>query len=120
VKAVGNTNRVPHVIDDGHLFGGFLGQPPATKRTATKARSQSMKHMETISDAALDQVTGGLSFSLDLNTGLKVESSLGSVSIASPITLATDLLKGVASSIGNVISSLGNSLVDIGKLFNFS
>src|SRR5690348_5424221 len=56
-----------------------------------------MTQFEIIDDADLEQVKGGLSFSLgfDTKTGISAETPLGSFTIPSPLTIASDLITGV-------------------------
>jgi hypothetical protein len=81
-----------------------------------------MKNLVTIEDAALEQVTGGLSFSIgfDTKSGLTASSPLGDLSIPNPFNIAKDLFTGASKAIGDLISKVGTKLVDVGQLFNFS
>ena len=82
-----------------------------------------MTKFETIEDAAMEQVKGGLSFSLGFDVsgdGVSVDSSLGSLSIPNPITIATDLFSGLAGGFGKLLGQVGNKLTDLGQLFDFS
>jgi hypothetical protein len=82
-----------------------------------------MTNFETIEDAAMEQVKGGLSFSLGFDvskSGVSLDSPLGSVSIPNPISIATDLVSTLTGSLGNLISKVGNKLSDLGQLFDFS
>jgi hypothetical protein len=79
-----------------------------------------MKQFETIEDSQLDHVAGGLSFSLGLDTGLSIESSLGSISIPSPIAVATDLVGSISGKLGDLLKTVGTKLGQLGQLFDFS
>lgn len=81
-----------------------------------------MQEIETIDDATLEHVQGGLSFNLgfDTTTGLTASGPLGSIQIPSPITIAKDLFTGITSGLGDFISKFGNQLSKLGQLFNFS
>lgn len=82
-----------------------------------------MTNFEVIEDAAMEQVKGGLSFNLgfDLsNTGLTVDSPLGSLSVPNPISIATDVFSTLTGKVGELISKVGNKLSDLGQLFDFS
>jgi hypothetical protein len=82
---------------------------------------QNMTQFEIIDDAALEQVKGGLSFSLDIgNDGISAETPLGSIKVPNPLTVAEDLIKGVAKGVGDLLSKFGGSLVKLGQLFDFS
>ena len=82
-----------------------------------------MVEFEVIDDAAMEQVKGGLSFSLGLDvshTGVSVDSPLGSFSVPNPISVATDVFKTIGGSLGDLITKLSGKLTDIGQLFSFS
>jgi hypothetical protein len=82
-----------------------------------------MTNFEVIEDAAMEQVKGGLSFSLGFDvskSGISLDSPIGSVSIPNPISIAGDLFKTLTGSVGELISKVGNKLSDLGQLFDFS
>jgi len=82
-----------------------------------------MTNFEVIEDAAMEQVKGGLSFSLGFDvskSGISLDSPVGSLSIPNPITVATDLFSGLAGGLGKLLSKVGNKLSDLGQLFDFS
>jgi hypothetical protein len=81
-----------------------------------------MTQFEIIDDAELEQVKGGLSFSLgfDSQTGISAETPLGSINIPSPLTVASDLIKGVTKGVGDLLTKFGGQLVKLGQLFDFS
>ena len=82
-----------------------------------------MTKFEMIDDAAMEQVKGGLSFSLGFDiskTGVSLDSPLGSLSISNPISIAGDLLSTLTGKVGELISKVGNKLSDLGHLFDFS
>jgi hypothetical protein len=117
VKAVGNTNRVPHVMQTA-ISSVVVGHPMKN----STARSRAMTNFETIEDSQLDNVVGGLGFSLNFDTksGLSADTPLGSIEVPSPITIAKDLLTGVTGKLGDVLVKFGNNLKGLGQLFNFS
>ncbi len=81
-----------------------------------------MTNVEFIEDSALENVVGGLSFNLglDTKTGLTASGPLGSISIPSPLTLAQNLFTGVTSKLGDFLVKFGGDLKDLGHLFDFS
>jgi hypothetical protein len=86
-----------------------------------------MNDFEMIDDAALDNVTGGLSLSFGslsvdatLGDGLSVESDLGSLSVESPITIAENVFSTATGAISDLLSGFGTALTDLGNLFKFS
>ena len=81
-----------------------------------------MTHFETIDDSAMEQVKGGLSFSIGFDTtdGLSVDSPLGMVEIPSPITLAKDVFKTLGGAVGGLLEAVGSKLTQLGQLFDFS
>jgi len=81
-----------------------------------------MTNFEIIDDADLEQVKGGLSFSLafDTKTGVSGEGPLGSFSIPSPLTIAKDLITGVTQGLGDFLTKFGSKLGQLGQLFDFS
>ena len=79
-----------------------------------------MKQFETIDESELDHVAGGLSFNLGLDTGISIESSLGSISVPSPITVATDLVGTLTGKVGELLQRVGTKLGQLGQLFDFS
>jgi hypothetical protein len=81
-----------------------------------------MNDFEIIDDAALEQVKGGLSFSLgfDSDSGLTATSPLGSLTLPNPLHIAEDLLKGAAKGVGDLLTKFGGQLVKLGQLFDFS
>jgi len=80
-----------------------------------------MTQFEIIDDAALEHVKGGLSFSLGIDqNGISAETPLGSIKVSNPLTVAEDLIKGVAKGVGDLLTKFGGSLVKLGQLFDFS
>jgi hypothetical protein len=79
-----------------------------------------MKQFETIDDSQLDNVAGGLSFNLGLDTGISITSSLGSISVPSPITVATNLVGTLSGKVGELLTKVGTKLGQLGQLFDFS
>ena len=80
-----------------------------------------MTNFETIEDSQLDNVVGGLGFSLNFDKGgISADTPLGSIEVQNPITIAKDLLTGVTGKLGDVLVKFGNNLKGLGQLFNFS
>jgi hypothetical protein len=80
-----------------------------------------MTQFEIIDDAALEHVKGGLSFSLGIDqNGISAETPLGSIKVPNPLTVAGDLIKGLTSGVGELLTKFGGSLVKLGQLFDFS
>ena len=82
-----------------------------------------MTHFEMIDDAAMDQVKGGLSFNFGIDVsgdGLSLDTPIASVSVPNPISIATDVFKTLGGKIGDLISTVGTKLTDLGHLFSFS
>jgi len=79
-----------------------------------------MKQFETIEDSQLEHVAGGLSFNFGLDTGLSIESPLGSITVPSPITFATDLIGTLSGKVGDLLTKVGTKLGQLGQLFDFS
>ena len=80
-----------------------------------------MTQFEIIDDAALEQVKGGVTFSLDIGAGgISAETPLGSIKVPNPLTIAEELIKGVGKGIGDLLTRFGGSLVKLGQLFDFS
>ena len=85
--------------------------------------TRKIRKFETIEDAAMEQVKGGLSFSLGFDVsdaGVSLDTPIASVSIPNPITIATDLFSGLAGGFGKLLGTVGNKLTDLGQLFDFS
>jgi hypothetical protein len=81
-----------------------------------------MKQLETIEDSALDNVVGGLGFNLSIDTmsGISATTPLGGIEIASPFTVAKNLIGGVSSKLGDLLTKFGGNLTQLGQLFKFS
>ena len=76
-----------------------------------------MNQFETLSESELATVAGGISFSVDFETGLKVDSKLGSLQIK-PIK-PSDIISGLKTSITSTLDKLGKLTDDLGQLFDF-
>ncbi len=76
-----------------------------------------MNQFETLSESELATVAGGISFSVDFETGLKVDSKLGSLQIK-PIK-PSDILSGLKNSITSTLDKIGALTDDLGQLFDF-
>ena len=73
-----------------------------------------MNDFEMINDEALDDVAGGLSFDLgfvsadiSLSDGLSVTSDIGSLTLASPLTIAGDVIQQATGAISGLLSNIG-------------
>jgi len=79
-----------------------------------------MTQFETVSDAELEQVTGGVTISLSLdNEGISLEGPLGKVTVPNPISLVGKAVSGTLGAAGELLSKLGGALTNAGQLFDF-
>jgi hypothetical protein len=77
-------------------------------------------HFETVSDAALEQVNGGVTVSLSLDSdGISLDGPLGNVSIPNPFSLIGKAISGTLGTAGDLLSKLGGALTKAGQLFDF-
>lgn len=78
--------------------------------------------LETIQDGALENVTGGLSFSLSLDTetGISASTPLGDISIPSPLTIASEVIGAAETTVKKLLNSVGSVFTKLGQLFSFS
>ena len=75
---------------------------------------------QTVSDADLEQVTGGVTFSINLDgEGLSVEGPLGKVSVPNPFKLVGKALSDTLGTAGELLSRLGGALTKAGQIFDF-
>ena len=75
---------------------------------------------QTVSDADLEQVTGGVTFSINLDgEGLSVEGPLGKVSVPNPFKLVGKALSDTLGTAGDLLSRLGGALTKAGQIFDF-
>lgn len=73
-----------------------------------------------VSDAQLEQVTGGATISLSLDgEGISFESPLGSVSVTNPFKLVGEAVSGTLGAAGSLLTKLGGALTSAGQLFDF-
>jgi len=78
-------------------------------------------HFQTLSDAELDQAAGGVSISLTLDEGgASLESPLGSVKVPNPIKLVGETVGGLFGATGELLTTAGGALTQVGQLFDFS
>ena len=77
-------------------------------------------HFETVSDAALEQVNGGVTVSLSLDSdGISLDGPLGTVSIPNPFSLIGKAIGGTFGAAGDLLSKVGGALTKAGQLFDF-
>jgi bacteriocin-like protein len=75
---------------------------------------------QTVSDAELEQVTGGVTISLSLDgKGLSVDGPLGKLSVPNPFKLVGKALSDTLGAAGDLLSKLGGALSSAGHLFDF-
>lgn len=75
---------------------------------------------QTVSDADLEQVTGGVTFSLNLDgDGISIESPLGKVSVSNPFKLVGKAVSETLGAAGDLLAKLGGALSKAGQLFDF-
>lgn len=81
-----------------------------------------MNQLETIQDGALEHVTGGLSFSLTLDTESGLTASLGDaeISIPSPLSIAEEVIGAAETTVKKLLTSVGAVFTKLGQLFDFS
>jgi hypothetical protein len=78
--------------------------------------------LETIQDGALEDVTGGLSFSLNLDaeTGITAGINDLEINIPSPLTIANEVIGAAETTVKKLLNSVGAVFTKLGQLFNFS
>jgi hypothetical protein len=77
-------------------------------------------HFENVSDAALEQVNGGVTVSLSLdNEGVSLEGPLGTLSIPNPFSLIGKAIGGTLGAAGDLLAKFGGALTKAGQLFDF-
>jgi bacteriocin-like protein len=75
---------------------------------------------QTVSDAELEQVTGGVTISLNVDgEGVSLEGPLGKFSAPNPFRLVGKALSGTLGAAGDLLSKLGGALTNAGHLFDF-
>lgn len=75
---------------------------------------------QTVSDVELEQVTGGVTFSLNLDgDGASLETPLGKVSVPNPFKLVGQAVSGTLGTAGELLAKLGGALTKAGQLFDF-
>jgi hypothetical protein len=81
-----------------------------------------MNQLETIQDGALEDVTGGLSFSLNLDadTGITAAINDTEISIPSPLTIASEVIGAAETTVKKLLGSVGAVFTKLGQLFDFS
>jgi hypothetical protein len=78
------------------------------------------RYLQNLSDAELDQVTGGVSISLTLDkSGASLAGPLGNLTIPNPLTLVGKLAGGLLGATGDLLGKLGGALTSAGHLFDF-
>jgi len=79
-----------------------------------------MTQFETVSDAALEQVTGGVTISLSFdNEGISLEGPLGKLTLPNPVSLVGDAVSNTLGTAGELLTKLGGALTSAGQLFDF-
>jgi bacteriocin-like protein len=74
---------------------------------------------QTLSDAELEQVAGGVGISLTLDeSGAKLAGPLGELSIPSPLALIGDAVSGLFGLTGDLFKATGGAFTAIGGLFD--
>jgi hypothetical protein len=77
-------------------------------------------HFENVSDEALEQVNGGVTVSLSLDSdGISFDSPLGSISVPNPLSLVGKAISGTLGTAGDLLSKVGGALTKAGGLFDF-
>jgi hypothetical protein len=78
--------------------------------------------LETIQDGALEDVTGGLSFSLNLDaeTGITAGINDLEINIPSPLTIANEVIGAAETTVKKLLNTVGSVFTKLGQLFNFS
>lgn len=81
-----------------------------------------MNQLETIQDGALEDVTGGLSFNLNLDakTGITAGVNDVEINIPSPLTIANEVIGAAETTVKKLLNSVGAVFTKLGQLFNFS
>jgi hypothetical protein len=75
---------------------------------------------ENVSDTALEQVNGGVTVSLSLDSeGVSLDGPLGTLSIPNPFSLIGKAIGGTLGTAGDLLSKLGGALTKAGQLFDF-
>jgi bacteriocin-like protein len=79
-----------------------------------------MTQFETLTDAELTQVTGGVDITLSFdNEGIRLEGPLGKISLPNPFSLVGKAVSGTLGAAGELLSKLGGALTSAGQLFDF-
>jgi hypothetical protein len=79
------------------------------------------QHIQNLSDAELEQVTGGVSINLTLDkSGISLAGPLGQLSIPNPLALVGKVASGLLGATGDLLGKLGGALTNAGQLFDFS
>lgn len=78
--------------------------------------------LETIQDGALDHVTGGLSFNLNLGVESGITAGINDVEIKipSPLTIASEVIGAAETTVKKLLNNVGAVFTKLGQLFNFS
>jgi hypothetical protein len=80
-----------------------------------------MNELETIQDGALDDVTGGLSFSLNLDAaGISAGINDTTITIPNPLTIASEVIGAAESTVKKLLNTVGSVFTKLGQLFSFS
>jgi hypothetical protein len=80
-----------------------------------------MNQLETIQDGALEHVTGGLSFNLNLDaSGITAGINDTTITIPNPLTIAGEVIGAAETTVKKLLNSVGAVFTKLGQLFNFS
>jgi hypothetical protein len=78
------------------------------------------RYIQTLSDAELEQVAGGVTVSLTLDkAGVSLNGPLGQLSIPNPLALVGKIASGLLGGVGDLLGKLGGALSSAGQLFDF-
>jgi hypothetical protein len=79
------------------------------------------EHFQNLSDAELEQATGGVTISLTLNkNSASLAGPLGELTIPNPLAIVGRLAGGLLGAAGNLLGKVGGALTHAGHLFDFS
>jgi hypothetical protein len=86
----------------------------------TRRNNMHEGHFQDLSDAELEQASGGVSINLTLGKGgVSLSGPLGELSIPNPFALVGKLLGGALGAVGDLFGKVGGALSSAGQLFDF-